>query len=439
MLDPELNRLFLEIFRTRGSVSKALNAMMKIGFLEYIIPEFAWVRFLPQHDVYHQYTVDLHTIAVLEMMDSFRREDNRRISSFRRFSRGWNARKCCSSPVCFTIWRKDTALGTKFERADGSANSATLGLPQEDIDDACFLILNHLAMTQLAFKKDLHDEALVSRFAENVMHKRRLDLLLLLTHADLRAVGPTAFSSWRRMLLEELYYRTLDIVEGEGRRRRPCRVDQADKSCGQGIDAAAAPRTGPGCISRSGGLPVFLDFYPALVVEHFTDLQSYLQSHGKSQMDKEDVIARKVDHPLPGYSSITLITRDRQGLFFRMAGTLSANRINILSAWSHSIEDIAVSTFHVNDIPEGPLDDKARWEHFQQDLKRVMSGEVDVDELVAARRASRRVYPEVPDPGSRSRWRRTMRLPIGRLSLRCTLTTGPGSFTTLPVSCLPLA
>ncbi len=70
-------------------------------------------------------------------------------------------------------------------------------------------------MTHLAFKKDLHDEALVGRFAETVMHKYRLDLLMLLTHADLQAVGATAFNSWRRMLLEELYYRTLDIIEGE--------------------------------------------------------------------------------------------------------------------------------------------------------------------------------------------------------------------------------
>ena len=82
-----------------------------------------------------------------------------------------------------------------------------LGLPPESIDEVCFLIRNHLAMTHLAFKKDLHDQAMLNRFAENVMHKHRLDLLMLLTHADLRAVGTTAFSSWRRMLLEELYYR----------------------------------------------------------------------------------------------------------------------------------------------------------------------------------------------------------------------------------------
>jgi [protein-PII] uridylyltransferase len=71
--EAEVNRLFLDIFRNSGSVARALNAMMKIGFLERFIPEFARVRFLPQHDVYHQYTVDLHTIAVLENIDSFSR------------------------------------------------------------------------------------------------------------------------------------------------------------------------------------------------------------------------------------------------------------------------------------------------------------------------------------------------------------------------------
>ena len=203
-LDPEANRLFLEIFRSRGSVSKSLNAMMKIGFLEYIIPEFAWIRFLPQHDVYHQYTVDLHTIAVLETMDSFRHAetpDDKLLQTI--FSRLPSPEALFLAGL-FHDMAKGRGPGHEV-RGEQTARPILqrLGLPKEDIDDVCFLIRNHLAMTHLAFKKDLHDEALVSRFAENVMHKRRLDLLMLLTHADLRAVGPTAFSSWRRMLLED--------------------------------------------------------------------------------------------------------------------------------------------------------------------------------------------------------------------------------------------
>ncbi len=111
-----------------------------------------------------------------------------------------------------------------------------------------------------------------------------------------------------------------------------------------------------------------------------------------------DLIARKVDHRGPGYSSLTLITRDRHGLFFRIAGTLSANRINILSSWTHTIGHIAVATFHVNDIPEGPLDDPDQWDHFRADCERVLKGEVDVDELMAARRASGRVFQPAGAP-----------------------------------------
>lgn len=394
-IDLEANRIFLDIFRCRGSVSKSLNAMMKIGFLEYFIPEFTWIRFLPQHDIYHQYTVDLHTIAVLGIMDSFRRSQDPDDVLLRTIFDRLERPEVLFLSGLFHDMAKGHGPGHEV-RGEQVARPILqrLGLPQEDIDDACFLIRNHLAMTHLAFKKDLHDVDLVGRFAENVVHKRRLDLLTLLTHADLRAVGPTAFSSWRRMLLEELYYRTVDILEGEG----PEGEDLAEwirqiKSAVR--ELVRPPFRGPTLESYldSAGSRYFLDYYPGLIVEHYTDLRSYLESRGKTRMDPEDAIARKVDHRLPGYSSITLITRDRPGLFFRIAGSLAANRINILAAWSHSIEDVAVGSFHVNDIPEGPLDDPDRWEHFQQDLKRVLSGEVDVDELVAVRRAARRVYP----------------------------------------------
>jgi [protein-PII] uridylyltransferase len=392
--DAEANSIFLDIFRKSGSVARALNAMMKIGFLERFMPEFAWVRFLPQHDVYHQYTVDLHTIAVLENIDSFGRpekdpEDTLLQTIFSKLE----SREVLYLAGLFHDIAKGRGPGHEV-RGEETARSvlARLGLPNEQIDDVCFLIRNHLAMTHLAFKKDLHDEALVSRFAETVMHKWRLDLLMLLTHADLRAVGPTAFSSWRKMLLEELYYRTLDIIEGEG---------LGGEDLGEWIkqikavvrDLVPMEYRGPELENflGSAGSRYFLDFYPGIIAEHYVDLRRYLANHELTGLGFGDMIARKVDHHRPAYSSITLITRDRPGLFFRIAGSLSVNRINILGAWSHTIGDIAVGTFQVNDIPEGPLDDPERWESFCQDFGRVISGEADVDELMATRRPTRRL------------------------------------------------
>ena len=400
--DPESNRLFLQIFRRPGYVGVALNAMMKMGFLERFITEFARVRFLPQHDVYHQYTVDLHTMAVLENVDSFSRTDSGRDDALLKtiFSR-LEKPEVLYLAALFHDMAKGQGPGHEVRGAElARPVLERLGLPLEDVDEICFLIRNHLAMTRLAFKKDLHDVALLGRLAENVMHKRRLDLLLLLTHADLRAVGPTAYNSWREMLLEELYYRTLDILEGEG-------LDGEDLaewiSQIKSVVRELVPEEYRGApleeFIESAGSRYFLDFYPGIIVEHYVDIRKYLQEREQESLSFSEVIIRKLDHRgPPGFSAVTLTTRDRSGLFFKIAGSLLANRINILSAWSHSMGDLAIGTFHVNDIPEGPLDDPDRWENFCSDLTNVIKGAEDVDKLVAARRQTRSILPTPSTP-----------------------------------------
>ncbi len=391
LCEPAATKLFLDIFRYKGSVAKALSSMMKTGILERCITEFSRVRFLPRHDLYHQYTVDLHTVKVLEQIDAIARpDDNREDTLLITILSSLENSEVLYLAGLFHDMGKGQGSGHEI-KGEAIARSVLnkLGLPAEHMDEVCFLIRNHLAMSHLAFKKDLHDPDLVGRFAETIMSKRRLDMLLLLTCADLRAVGPSAFNSWRHLLLEELYYRTLDVIQGEGLDGEDLNawirqikstiwelvpIEHRGQELQEYLDSAQ---------SR-----YFLDFYPEVIAEHFTDIRNHLLRKKEKSLDLGDVIAKKVDHSGPAYSSITLITLDRAGLFFRIAGTLSSNRINILSAWTHSIGDLAVGTFHVNDIPEGPLDDPQRWERFRADFERVLRGEADVDQLVAARRTS---------------------------------------------------
>ncbi|HTY25623.1 MAG TPA: [protein-PII] uridylyltransferase [Desulfomonilaceae bacterium] len=388
----DANRLFLDIFRFRGSVAPALNAMMKTGILERCVTEFSRIRFLPRHDLYHQYTVDLHTMKVLEDIDSFASSDKDHAGMILHtvFSTLENPEVLYLAGLFHDVGK---GRGSGHEiRGEIIAREVLnkLGLIPEHLEEVSFLIRNHLAMNHLAFKKDLHDVALLSRFAETIMSKRRLDMLLLLTCADLRGVGPSAFNSWNYLLLEELYYRTLDVIQGEalGGEDLTAWIRQIKATIWELVPVEYRGQELQQYLEVAGSR-YFLDFNPEVIADHFTDLRNYLRLSGESSLGLGDVIARKVDHRGPGYSAISLITRDRSGLFFRIAGTLSANRINILSAWSHSIGDIAVATYHVNDIPEGPLDDESRWERFQADLARVLQGEADVDQLVAARRASR--------------------------------------------------
>lgn len=394
--DPAVNARFLEIFRTRGSVSKGLTAMMQTGFLERFIVEFGRIRYLRLYDAYHQYTVDRHTMRVLAEIDSFGRVDSEGKDTLLRtiFSRLEKPEVLYLAGLFHDIG-KGAGPGHEI-RGEQMARPVLerIGLLPEEVEEVCFLIRSHLAMSQLAFKKDLHDEGLLGRFAGNLMHKRLLDMLMLLTHADLRAVGPRGLSSWRSYLLEELYYRTLDVLEGESAEGEDLadwiqQIKAVVKKHVPQKERANVDEFLAGASSR-----YLLDFYPGIVADHFLAVRSYLKDRGKESFGPEDIIVSKVDHLRPGYSSVTLITHDRHGLFFRISGTLSANRINILSAWSHSVgSELVVATFHVHDIPQGPLVDPNRWEKFREDMEAVIRGDIDVHELVAARRKAGGLYP----------------------------------------------
>jgi [protein-PII] uridylyltransferase len=386
------NSLFLDMFRSKGAIARALTSMLKTGVLERLVPEFESVRYLRLMDAYHEYTVDRHSMELLECFDAFRRagREGREDLMPTIFSRLEKPEILYLAGLFHDIG-KGRGPGHE-QRGEVIARPILkrMGLPEADVEEVCFLIRNHLAMSQLAFKKDLHDEGLLSRFAETVMQKRLLDMLLLLTYADLSAVGAGGVNSWKEALLEELYYRTLSVLEGQS-----AQGEDLAEWCRQIRDVVTqhVPESlrGPQLEQFLLGAPsrYLLDFYPGVIADHYVSLQTYLNRKGMSGLGPDDIITQKVDHHRPGYSAITLITRFRHGLFFRIAGALSANRINIMSAWSHKVGgDAVVATFHVEDVGHGPIADPDRWKKFQDDVASIISGRLDVDQLVAKRRRS---------------------------------------------------
>ncbi|MEW6347503.1 MAG: HD domain-containing protein [Thermodesulfobacteriota bacterium] len=447
--DPQNNWVFLKIFGTRGTVGKTSRAMMKTGFLERFIREFARIRFLPTYDAYHHYTVDQHTIMVLENLDAFVRP-------------GVNEREALVNTVCVRLENPLVlylaALFHDMGKGSGAGHEVRgeilarpvlerLGLPAKDVEDVCFLIRNHLAIPHLAFKKDMHDHELIGRFAETVATKRRLDMLFVLTHADLQAVRPADVSPWRRMLLEEVYYRTVDAMESQSAGGED--LEEWTQQIRSLIPGLVPARYRDSHLARFiEGTPsrYLLDFYPGIIAEHYVFIREHLEQNGLQCLQAGDVIVRRTDHEAPGYSAVTLIARDRPGLFFRFSGAFSANGINILSAWTHSIgrvgaatsdrvglarsgdgsrrmsaagdpcgigaarlpdqtaqeggssgpeqcvdlsamgEDLAVSTFHVNDVLGGVPDDPDRWDRFLATVTKVIAGELDIDEVMTKRR-----------------------------------------------------
>ncbi|NNG45512.1 MAG: HD domain-containing protein, partial [Deltaproteobacteria bacterium] len=221
--DPQATKLFLSILSDHDHLRETLLAMHECRFLGRYIPEFAPLSFRVQRDIYHVYTVDIHLILAASILPvlgekSGRTEEEEEFLAIYR-----------------TIPRKDllalAILCHDIGKGKGHGHSRIgaeivghvgerMGLSLSEIDDLVFLVEHHLLMAHVSQRRDMHDIELIIGFCETVKTPARLDMLYLLTYADLRAVGPEVWSQWKAMLLLELYEKAKNVLE-TGKLKRP--------------------------------------------------------------------------------------------------------------------------------------------------------------------------------------------------------------------------
>ncbi len=246
----EAAAVFVDVLRWRGRVGLALRAMHETGFLGRFLPEFGRVSFLVQHDLFHRYTVDEHTLRAIEAIDEVAAGTEATVRPFGRVLDEVED----AVPLYLGMLLHDVGKGHgggHVERGAGLAPRvcARLGLDERAAEDVVFLVAAHLEMSQLSQQRDLSEPALAASFAERVGSLHRLNLLHLLTYADHRAVGPGIWNEWKGALLWELYHRTrqhlaghpVEGVPGEGARARADR-GAAPRVPGGGPRAPLRPR-----------------------------------------------------------------------------------------------------------------------------------------------------------------------------------------------------
>ena len=243
-----------------------------------------------------------------------------------------------------------------------------------------FLVRNHLMMSQVAQKGDLDDHTTVEEFARTVGSIDRLKALYLLTYADMRAVAPKVYNNWRDMLLSDLYLRALKVLEQGDREavdpaRRLATVKDAVRET---LLAASAPEA---------DVAAFLDEMPDRYFFTVPEDDIPLHFDLMRSLDDRPLVCRIRHFPDLEFSEFIVVTRDRPGLFSMIAGALTANNLNILSARiTTRTNGIAMDVFRVShQMGEGSMameDD--RWLRVERDLERVITGEQDIAALVAA-------------------------------------------------------
>ena len=234
-----------------------------------------------------------------------------------------------------------------------------MGLSSEDRELLGALVSHHLLMVETAFRRDLHDEQVILRFASETKNLNQLKMLYLITFADINAVGPEAWTSWNDTLILQLFLKTSHFFEKDAFTGPFLRGEEMIKKL------------------RNSLSPEIVSEY----VEHLPD--RYLSCYSFEEFTLHIDMARSVENDLPlvewrveleVQAKVTVCTKDRYGLFSKITGSMFLNRLNILEAQIHTWENgIALDTFWVQDETRNM---EQRLEQFKQDLHEILSAKL---------------------------------------------------------------
>lgn len=365
-------------------LSRTLLQMHELKFLGRYIPEFSRLYRKAQHDLYHVYTVDIHSIfAVREFEKLYLGEYQDSYPLLSEICQGIQKIKILILGILFHDIGKGLGGGHVIKGMQMMPQIARrLGLSSEEEETIRFLIEHHLLFSHIAQRRDLHDEKLIIRFARTLETLERLQMLYLLTFSDVRAVGPDVWNHWKEMLFQELYLRTLAVFQrGHFKPVGEKRIVDSVREQAKDVLLLEYSRREVEEFLDSFDPKYFLYSNPSEVVRDFRLDKSLAQT---------PVALEKWDLPRKRYSEITVATYDRPGLFSEIAGVLSANGINILGAQIHLRKnDRILDVFQANDQhSHSCISDANRWERVKQDMLAVVQQDISVDELLRSRMKS---------------------------------------------------
>lgn len=343
--DPVARLMFLQILQQPRGIVHEFRRMNQYGILGRYLPEFGNVVGQMQHDLFHVYTVDQHILMVLRNLRRFTMPElshefplcSQLMSGF---ARHWL--------LYVAALFHDVAKGRGGDHSELGAHDARLfcrrhELAVDDEELVVFLVMNHLAMSMVAQKQDVHDPEVIRAFAERVGSERRLIALYLLTVADIRGTSPKVWNAWKAKLLEDLFRAARRVLTGE--------TLQLDTALAE-KQAEAIRLLRLYALSDSVKDRLWAQLDTTYFLRH--DAQEIAWQtrnlHYRVNADKPVVKARLA--PFDDGLQVMIYTRDRPALFARICGCFDKVNFNIVEAKIHTTRHgYALDTFIV--IGEG--------------------------------------------------------------------------------------
>lgn len=372
-----INESFLTILRDFKGVGKTLLKMHHLQFLNAFIPEFKKIYCKVQFDLYHIYTVDIHTLFAVSEIEKLWRGEYRETQPLLS-----DAIHNIEKPelLLLAILFHDIGKGSGKDHSIRGAElipriARRLRLNREDTMRLQFLVAHHLKMAHISQRRDLQDMKMIAQFADLMQMSENLRMLYLLTFADIKAVGPDVWSEWKGTLLQELYEKTYDVLEKKDfyQEQRTEKARNRKRKVRKALQGEFSDHRITRALNSLNNR-YLLSYRSSEIIPHMR----LALSRGRR------ALAMHVEQFEEGkFTEVTIATIDSPGLFSQIAGVMAAHSINILGAQIHTRKNGDVlDVLQVNN-PVGEIVDKPqKWQRVEDDLCAVLEGRVNVEDLV---------------------------------------------------------
>lgn len=401
--DTEANRLFVEILTGKENTEIVLRRMNEVGVLGRFVPEFGRIVAMMQFNMYHHYTVDEHLLRCIGVLAEIERRANDEFGLASDLVQTIQSQH--RTLLYVALFLHDIAKGRIEDHSVAGARVARrlcprLGLSATETDTVAWLVEQHLVMSTLAQSRDLSERKTIEKFAAVVQSLERMKLLLILTTADIRAVGPGVWNGWKAQLLRTLYYETEPVLTGGfSEVNRAQRVALAQAELKSALADWPADRI-DAYIQRH---------YPAYWLKvdlaHKVGHAQFLKSTG----ERGKTLATQVGFdPARGVTELTVLAPDHPRLLSIIAGACAVSGANIVDAQIYTTTDgLALDTISITREFEREEDEARRASRIAEAIERALRGELKLPEIVAKRAASKgrlKAFAVEPDVTINNQW-----------------------------------
>ncbi|HEY7578873.1 MAG TPA: [protein-PII] uridylyltransferase [Acetobacteraceae bacterium] len=348
-----------------------LSILNETGFLGRFIPDWARIVGQMQFDTYHVFTVDEHTIEAIRILNTLERGE---LSEIAPIASGLVDHLQSRRALYLAMLLHDIAKGRGGDHSELGAEIALkvgpeLGLTAEETETVSWLVLHHLLLSAVAFKRDIDDPKTILDVADTIQSPERLRLLLILTVSDMRAVSAKVWNNWKATLLRELYARVAEVLAGGlSTTERDVRVERARH-------AAAAllsdwPKEEIEGFTSLGYPGYWLSFDPETHARHARLVRDAEARQAPLTVDTQPLPARAV-------TEVTVYCADHAGLFSKISGALAVAGASIVDARIHTLTNgMALDTFWIQDAAGGAFDAPHRLARLAVLIEQALSGHI---------------------------------------------------------------